>query len=519
MNRLDGAPTLPIKDDTDLAVEALAQQILRDYDVTPQQAMQMARSQVMQTQDEQAQSGFDSPEARLAQSHADAGASPERAARRAANQVQTYGPTGAAGLAAEYETPEGMSRLQQAQAEIDADDARHQKMYDDYFRGSASPTHWSVPPEEAKRDEYNERKRGLHKSYMRDGLHPQQVVDPGTPEQNARWEAFLAANPEEMAKYRPDEFAAQQAEADEAAFTERRPLLVKRYGEDEVAKMEASRKAGRAYVPNTKEQRDRNQTTEELVTGSMQGHTPSAALLRAREGRYRQDVTRPRQLREIGLATDLSGERLNSALGLKETATPAEADARIRSLLREQRQESKQASDMLWKPRAMIRGGNAIGAMFLPGQDDWGRAAILGGPTPLDVQARQADMAAKMAQQAVTGFLANSQPNMTPEQRRLAGIKATEAEQALPASERAASHRDDAAVHPSEITMADEYVAANYSRPAGLLGTTSSFTAKEQQDTIDWLVGSLGYKLPKAQKIVDEIAKKRGGQSWLGNWD
>lgn len=406
------ASAMPIKDDTDLAVESLARQLMQDYDVTPEQAMQMARAQVMQTQDAQAASGYDSPAARLAQAHADAGASPERAARRAANQVQTYGPTGASGLAAEYETPEGMSRLLQAQSEIDADDARHQAMYDNYFRDTASPTHWSVPPEEAARDEYRQRWNQMFDDYQRDGLHPQQPIDPGTPEQNARWNEFLNANPDEMARYRPGAAQARDQAASEQQLQGDMPRLVKRYGPEEAAKAAEARRAGRTYVPNTKEQRERNQTTEDLETTAMQGNTASRAFLQQRDERRMDYVARPRQLRELGLAADLNGPGLNAALGLPEAATQSEADARIRSLLRDGREKDKQAKDLLWRPRTMIQAGNAIGALALHGMGEWQASAIRGGPTPLDVQARQADMAAKMAQQAVTGFLANTPPPM-----------------------------------------------------------------------------------------------------------
>ena len=128
MNRLDGAPSLPIKDEVDLAIDARAKEILREYDVTPEEAAQMARADVMQNMD---QSGYPTPEAALARQHQDAGASPESARKQAQNQVRVYGPQGAWGLSREYDTPEGMERLVQAQAENTAADARHQKMYDD----------------------------------------------------------------------------------------------------------------------------------------------------------------------------------------------------------------------------------------------------------------------------------------------------------------------------------------------------------------------------------------------------
>lgn len=398
ISRLDGAPSLPIKDEVDLAIEARTREILRDYDVTPEEAAQMARADVMKNMD---QSGAPTPAGALARQHQDAGASPDRARKLAENQVQTYGPQGAWGLYREYETPEGMARLMEAQAENKAADARHQKMYDDYYTATNAPSHQRALPETERQWDDTGRYVAESRRLREAGLHPNTPVDPGTPEQGRRWERFLRDNPEEMARYRPDEFAATQAAEDKQAWADKRPLLVKRYGEEEVQKMEAARQRGQAYVPNTAEQSERNQVTQDLETTAMQGNTASRAFLQRRDRERYANVARPRQLRELGIAPE-------DAAGM--------SDAKIRILLREQREREKQARDLLWKPRAMIRGGNAIGAMALPGMDEWQLSAIRGGPTPLDVEARQAEMAADMARQAITGFLANT-PNMTPEQR------------------------------------------------------------------------------------------------------
>ncbi len=437
MNRLDGAPTLPIKDDTDLAVEALAQQILRDYDVTPQQAMQMARSQVMQTQDEQAQSGFDSPEARLAQSHADAGASPERAARRAANQVQTYGPTGAAGLAAEYETPEGMSRLQQAQAEIDADDARHQQMYDDYFRGSASPTHWSVPPEEAKRDEYNERKRGLRQSYMRDGLHPQQVVDPVDPN-------FVSRGQQEEA----DRKAERDAHM-EGVFKNIR----QKYGADEEAAARAAYAEGKVHVPQPPHQRSMNEARRNLEMTAMKGGDNSddaRQRLRAMEAGVNYDDLTPDQKDALrapgGNMSETRRKNMTSRLRVQAgVAGTPDADGKsadqLRELIAAKRADEAKAREAMWRPRLMMQRGNAVGALAVPGLNDWQRQFIAGGPTPLTVEAAHNAQLTQLGLQVAQGR-GFQQPQMTPEQRQMADVAARKAEEELPAEAAAQRERD-----------------------------------------------------------------------------
>ncbi len=94
-------------------------------------------------------------------------------------------------------------------------------------------------------------------------------------------------------------------------------------------------------------------------------------------------------------------------------------DNQLRELIAAKREAEEQAKELQWRPRTMIRGGNAIGALALPGLDPAQQAAILGGPTPLDVQARNAAMGAQFAQQAITGFLANTPQPMTPEQRAM----------------------------------------------------------------------------------------------------
>ena len=379
MNRLDGAPSLPIKDEVDLAVEARAKEILRDYDVTPEEAAQMARADIMKNMD---QSGAPTPAGALARQHQQAGASPEQARRLAEDQVRIYGPQGAWGLSREYGTPEGMERLTQAKAEGRAADARHQKMYDDYFTATNAPSHQRVTPETQRQWDDTGRYVAESRRIREAGLHPNTPVDPGTPEQGRRWERFLRDNPEEMAKYRPDEFAAMQAAEEKQAWADKRPLLAERYGEDEVQKMEAARQGGKLYVPSTSSQRDRRDEREKIVTAAMQGDPDARDLLREEDSRRVRQVARPRMLRELGLTADETSDK---------------SDDQIRKLLREKREADKQAKDLLWRPRTMARAGNSIGAAALPGMNDWQQQRMAGGPTPLGVQAAQAAGAGRAA--------------------------------------------------------------------------------------------------------------------------
>lgn len=142
-----------------------------------------------------------------------------------------------------------------------------------------------------------------------------------------------------------------------------------------------------------------------------------------------------------------------------------------------------------------------------PDVSDWNRfvmaSRMLGRPvgsTPLDVEAAEA----KAEGDPLKMLIAREQMDRQREQ----------ADRELPPEERAARYRDQPDVHPSEIEAADQYVSAHYSAPWGWFGTSTEFTTAERQATLDYLVNSLGYKPAKAQKIVDEVARRRISQSW-----
>lgn len=140
---------------------------------------------------------------------------------------------------------------------------------------------------------------------------------------------------------------------------------------------------------------------------------------------------------------DRTHSRLRVKAGVVGKSEYDDADnAQLRELIAANREAKKAQNETMWRARAMLQGGNAIGALALPGLNEWQASAIRGGPTPLDVEARQADMAARMAQQAVTGFLANTPPGMTPAQQQMADLKARQEEENLPPDAAAARERD-----------------------------------------------------------------------------
>jgi hypothetical protein len=432
INRLDGAPSLPIKDEVDLAIDARTKEILRDYDVTPEEAAQMARADVMQNMD---LGGAPTPAAALARQHQDAGASPERAQRLARNQVNTYGPQGAWGLSREYETPEGMARLQEAQAENAAADARHKQMYDDYFRDTNAPSHQRVTPETQRQWDDTGRYVAESRRLREAGLHPQTPVDPIDP----------------AARYKSDEEADQKKAARDAHMEGVFKNIRQRYGAEEEAAARDAYSRGELHVPQASNQRSANENRKNLEYDAMRGSDEARQRLRAQEAGVNYDA-----LDEQGLAAlrepggNMSATRENSMMrrlrvqaGLAgQPQNPAYNDAdMLRELIAANRESRKAQNETQWRARAMLQGGNAIGALALPGLNQWQASAIRGGPTPLDVEARQAAAAAEMARQAITGFLANSPQAMTPAQQQMADVKTRQEEESLPPDAAAARER------------------------------------------------------------------------------
>lgn len=115
--------------------------------------------------------------------------------------------------------------------------------------------------------------------------------------------------------------------------------------------------------------------------------------------------------------------------------------------------------------------------------------ALPGGELRAQVDARQLDMAARLAQQAVTGALAGTAAGpLAAAQAEGLGL----ANDAKRAEQRAAIEND----------LAEQYAATGY------FGY-DEFTLEEQQAMIDTLVNVHKYSLTEAQAAVDRIASKR----------
>jgi hypothetical protein len=253
---------------------------------------------------------------------------------------------------------------------------------------------------------------------IRSGLHPQTPVDPGTPEQQARWNQFLEDNPDEMQRYRPQEFAAREAAKQAESDKAHAAMLEQKYGPGTGAKWLAAREQGRG-----------------VGTDVIPVHKPTdqeIAERNAADARYTQNVSRPRWAREAGLSQDVATEKNEDGTG------PKMSDNDLRLAAANQRQADKQARELQWRATVMMRAGNYAGALALPGLDPAMQSAILNqqnaalnanrpggplnfGPTPLGVEAMHnqqlTDLGLRVAQGR--GF-----QQVTPEQAALAAQQA-----------------------------------------------------------------------------------------------
>ena len=176
----------------------------------------------------------------------------------------------------------------------------------------------------------------------------------------------------------------------------------------------------------------------------------------------------------------------------------------LRELIAGQRAQRETDKEAMWRPRAMMQRGNAVGALKVPGLTDGQEAYLLGGPTPLAVDQANALRAAQIAQQAVTGFLANSPPSMTPAQQQMA-------EQKLRAANPAAAGAGDIAGRNYESPEA----IAEFRRLAAQNDTAWFGTTFEDQDKLARVLQEPPYSMSQAD--AEEYAYRyMNKKSWLG---
>jgi hypothetical protein len=190
------------------------------------------------------------------------------------------------------------------------------------------------------------------------------------------------------------------------------------------------------------------------------------------------------------------------------------------------RQAAAAKREEAWRAQMMLGGGRPTGGiggskatvnawLNLPEEQRASamRYMLPGGQLSATVDANNAAQAGRMAQAAMTAFLnGQNSGQLNPLQQQ----QLNQMQSQLPAAEQVPLHKDKPGVHQSELKYADDYVGTHYSSGGGVLGVSSEFTMAEQQSVIDHLVNDMGYAPAKAQKIVDEIARRRNAGSWMG---
>lgn len=177
--------------------------------------------------------------------------------------------------------------------------------------------------------------------------------------------------------------------------------------------------------------------------------------------------------------------------------------------------QKAEARDIITR-RAQLR-NNPMEYLGRDDLNDWQRMvaarALVGsaGFTPIEMQAQQNKMLQQLGERFLQG--GGGRP-LDPAQAAAIAAQTQRQQSELPIEEQVSLHVKDDAVHPSELQHADEYVGRMYSSDYGPLGTSSDYTLAEQQDTINYLVETYGYTPAKAQRIVDEIVRRRQSQSW-----
>jgi hypothetical protein len=162
-------------------------------------------------------------------------------------------------------------------------------------------------------------------------------------------------------------------------------------------------------------------------------------------------------------------------------------DNQLRELIAQKRADDLQKRRDNWNLSAMLRAGNNVAAQGMEGLNDWQRQMLAGGPTPLDVQARSAEMASRMAQQAMTAFLTNN-PGATPEQRAMMANKMRDANPS-------ASGASDIAAGSYETPHAQ----AEFKRLAVSLDTTTLGYSVEDERALAQALQRPPYNMPQAE--------------------
>lgn len=293
-------------------------------------------------------------------------------------------------------------------------------------------------------------------------MNEQQPLDIGTAEEQRQWDDYVRSSPTRLARYAPEEYAAQRAAEDERRYNR----VAQRYGEGESQQQRDADARNVVRIPQTPSQRKASEFRDNLETMAMNGDSQARELLAQQ---YERQRTSNKAFRATAkqAATTRQAER--------------EADPRYRA----------------WRMQMMLAGGrptaadkariNAIDT--LPADQ---RTAALQywsaggrGATPLDVDQAGAMNAMRLLQGANLGSMQN--PAMAAAMAAGAGVQA--------------QAQQDAYRKPHEDNLAERYA------PSGLFGY-DEFTPDEQRLMYDDLVRQ-GYSSTDAERVVRRIAVER----------
>lgn len=242
----------------------------------------------------------------------------------------------------------------------------------------------------------------------------------------------------------------------------------------------------------------------------------------------RKGLISPSHRARINYWAERTGTPVATVAGMF-AANPDKALVDLNMMSSQQFQDRNKAARDRWQATAMLAGGSHNinsgnrGAYNILNElkgEDRDRALLYmtpAGPMAAAVDARDAERASVMAQRAVEGMAGRI---MTPQQQALAQAQVDQANRQKPVEEQAMAYVAQPEIHPTELDAVDSYVDTLYSEDGSfwaLGGNSSSFTIAEQQQTVDYLVRNRGYTPQKAQRIVDEIARRRNASSWRGN--
>jgi hypothetical protein len=513
-SRTAGAPSLPIQDETDLGIAALAQQLMEERGLSQPEAMRVARAMVEQraanAQSAQMEADYNAatgmPDGQLPQpdlSNVDVLAGDEPGTQRVWNpRTGRYGPVR---VAPRQQPPQpalgrrwGGGQPFASQAEADAyyeRPALSEEQRREMVSNGATPE--EIADAGASQYDRDARQAG---SATHGGYAPVYV--------NGRVQMMTRAptplkTPAEVSG--TDAYDPGSSDAS-AAFDFAQDMMRSRIdtptpiplGDDGVPVVAGVRPGtANAATGNaaTGERADNRDVPPSLRRPDMEARGYQPTFLEGPNGgewvyALPESAVQDRREADDARRQFETHRRLIAQSGLPVEQASRMLPDQLRTVIAANREREKKDRELLWRPRTMIRGGNAIGALALPGLDPGQQAAILGGARPLDVEAMGVRNALRMLEGAnlAQGMFQNSP---------VAQQQVAEAQ---------------AAQNANVVADAEKYISDNFAWDTNtMLGSmfASDFTPDEQAQAAIYLSQKHRIPMERAQAIVSSIAARK----------